>query len=139
MNIAKFLKTPFLKKHLWWPLLTFILEKYLNTEDISCDILISYCCFSYIILLTGRSSRPEVLCRKGVLRNFAKFTGKHLCQNLFFNKIAGLRHANLLKKRLWHRCFPENFVKILRKPFYIWWLLLDWVTIQAGNSYSDFS
>ena len=28
--------------------------------------------------------------RKGVLRNFAKFTGKHLCQSLFFNKVAGL-------------------------------------------------
>ena len=27
--------------------------------------------------------------RKGVLRNFAKFTGKHLCQSLFFNKVAG--------------------------------------------------
>ena len=24
-------------------------------------------------------------------RNFAKFTGKHLCQSLFFNKVAGLR------------------------------------------------
>ena len=37
----------------------------------------------------GRSSRPEVFCKKGVLRNFAKFTGKHLCQILFFNKVAG--------------------------------------------------
>ena len=37
---------------------------------------------------TTRSSRPEVLCKKGVLRNFAKFIGKHLCQNLFFNKVA---------------------------------------------------
>ena len=37
-----------------------------------------------------RSSRPEVFCRKDVYRNFAKFTGKHLCQSLFFNKIAGL-------------------------------------------------
>ena len=26
----------------------------------------------------------------GVLRNFAKFTGKHLCQSLFFNKVAGV-------------------------------------------------
>ena len=26
-----------------------------------------------------------------VLRNFAKSTGKHLCQSLFFNKVAGLR------------------------------------------------
>ena len=30
------------------------------------------------------SSRPEVFCRKGVLRNFAKVTGKNLCQSLFF-------------------------------------------------------
>ena len=28
-----------------------------------------------------------------------------------------LRHATLVKKRLWHRCFPENFVKFLRAPF----------------------
>ena len=28
--------------------------------------------------------------RRGVLRNFVKFTGKHLCQSLFFNKVAGM-------------------------------------------------
>ena len=38
-----------------------------------------------------RSSRPDVLFKNGVLRNFAKFTGKHLCQSLFFNKVAGLK------------------------------------------------
>ena len=26
---------------------------------------------------------------RGFLRNFAKFTGKHLCQSLFFNKVVG--------------------------------------------------
>ena len=36
-----------------------------------------------------RSSRPEVFCKEGVLRNLAKFTGKHLCQRLFFNKLTG--------------------------------------------------
>ena len=35
-----------------------------------------------------RSSRPEVFCKRGVLRNFAKFTGKHLCQSIYFNKEA---------------------------------------------------
>ena len=30
-------------------------------------------------------------CSVGVLRNSAKFTGKHLCQGLFFNKVAVLR------------------------------------------------
>ena len=33
-----------------------------------------------------------------VLRNFAKFIGKHLCQSLFFSKVAGLRPATLFKK-----------------------------------------
>ena len=43
------------------------------------------------------SSHPEVVCKKGVLRNFAKFVGKHLCKSLFFDKVAGLGKATLLK------------------------------------------
>ena len=49
-------------------------------------------------LVISRSSRPEVFCKEGVLRNFARFTGKQLCQSLFFNEVAGLRPAILLKK-----------------------------------------
>ena len=55
--------------------------------------------------------------KTGVLRNFTKFTGNHLCQSLFFNKVTGVRCATLLKKRIWHRCFPVNFTKFLRTPF----------------------
>ena len=29
-----------------------------------------------------------VPCEKGVLKNFSIFTGKHLCQSIFFDKIA---------------------------------------------------
>ena len=36
---------------------------------------------------------------------------------VFFNKIAGLRAATLLKKKLWHRCFPMNSAKFLRTFF----------------------
>ena len=36
-----------------------------------------------------RSSQRGCSERNGVLSNFAKFTGKHLCQSLFFNKVAG--------------------------------------------------
>ena len=86
-----------------------------------------------------RSSRLEVFCRKGALRNFAKFTGKYLC----------LWPATLFKKRLWHsyltvnfakfqarnfikketltQVFSVNFGKFLRTPFFkehLWWLLL---------------
>ena len=67
-----------------------------------------------------------MFCKKGSLRTFTKFTVKHLCHNLFFNKVAHLRPATLSKKRLWHRCFPVTFVKFLKTPFFIehlWWLL----------------
>ena len=67
--------------------------------------------------IINRSSRPEVFSEKGVLRNIAKFTGKYLCQSLFFNKVADLRPATLLKKKLWHNCFPVNCAKFLRTPF----------------------
>ena len=36
--------------------------------------------------------------KKSVLKNIAKFTGKHLCQSLFLNKIARQRSASLFKK-----------------------------------------
>ena len=64
-----------------------------------------------------RSSRLEVFCRKAVLRNFGKVTGKHLC----------LRPPTLLEKILWHMSFPVNFAKFLRTPFFtehLRWLLL---------------
>ena len=38
--------------------------------------------------------------KKGVLKNLAKLTREHLCQSLFFNKVADLRTATLLKKTL---------------------------------------
>ena len=55
-------------------------------------------------------SKRSCSIKKSVLKNFAKFTGKHLCRSLFFNKA-------LLKKKLWHRCFPVNFTIFLRTPF----------------------
>ena len=64
-----------------------------------------------------KSRQQRCSLKEGVLRNLAKFTGKHLCQSLFFKKFAGLRPTTLLKKRLWHSCFPVNFAKFLRIPF----------------------
>ena len=40
-----------------------------------------------LYILTIRSSRQTVV-KKGILKNFTKFIGKHLCQRLFFNKVA---------------------------------------------------
>ena len=63
---------------------------------------------------TFRISKRKCSVRKDVLRNFAKFTGKHLCKSLFFNEVF---NEVSLKKRLWHRCFPVNFEKFLKTPF----------------------
>ena len=57
-----------------------------------------------------RSSCPEVFCKKGVLKNLTKFTGKHLCQSLFLIKLQACG--------LWRKCFPATFVKFLRTLFY---------------------
>ena len=83
------------------------------TNGKQCELNSVSCFFTY------RSCCPKMFCKKGVLRNFVKFTGKHLCQSLFFDKVAGLR--------LWHRWFPVNLTKFLRTPFfteYLRWLLL---------------
>ena len=63
-----------------------------------------------------RSSHQRCSVRKGIFRDFAKFTVKYLCQSLFFNKVAG-RPATLLKKRLWYRGFPVNCKKFPRRTF----------------------
>ena len=62
---------------------------------------------------SDRSSRPEVFYEEGVLRNFAKFTGKHLCQSLYFNKVAGLRHRP--KNTFFCRTPPVAASGVMRK------------------------
>ena len=52
----------------------------------------------YSLIWIGKGSCSEVFCIKGVLEKFAKFSGKHLCQSLFLNKVAGLIPATSLKK-----------------------------------------
>ena len=93
-----------------------------------CEATLSQVNLNYIFYLNLRSSRPDVFCKKGVLRNFIKFAGKHLCQRLSFNKVAGPRPVTLLKKSLQHRYFPVDFMKFLRTSFYmehLRWLLLN--------------
>ena len=65
---------------------------------------------------------PNLFYKKGILKNFAKLTGKHLYQSLQLK----------LKKGLWHRCFPVNFAKFLRTPILkniCKWLLLKIKTL----------
>ena len=75
--------------------------------------------------IMNRNSCLEVFCRKGVVRNFAKFTGKHLCQSLFFIKVASA--CNLIKKETLAQVFSCAFCEISKNTFFtehFQWLLL---------------
>ena len=85
-----------------------------------------------IFYVRWRSCYRDVLYKKGVLKNFPKFTGKQLCQSLFFNKVADWRIGWLC-----HRFFPVNFEKFLRTPFFkeqIRWLLMSDVNVFQVKS-----
>ena len=82
-----------------------------------------------------RSSRSQMIFKKGVLKYFAIFTGKQSC-----------RSGGLLQRpeKLLHRCFPVNIVKFLRPPFFtehLGWLLFYYlipsrsVTFLARRNY----
>ena len=79
-----------------------------NNYERAVEIVRRSTVYTFSVSFPLQKQRPEVFCKKGVLRNFTKVTGKQLCLSLFLNKVAGLR--------LWHKCFPVNFVKFLRTP-----------------------
>ena len=91
------------------------------------------CLKSGLKLLSGhldsakcRSSHRRCSVKKGFLKNFIKFTEKHLCQSLFFNKVAGLGHfAKFLRtpflQNTSERLLPERkFVRVLQKLHFNW-------------------
>ena len=108
---------PSLTEHLSWLLLDFRGSKYFFSGESGI-----YCGVSHRFLLrTPLKSRlkPQkqplkLFCEKGVLRNFANFTGKHLCWSFFLIELQEV--CSFIKKRLRHRCFPEEFTKFLKTP-----------------------
>ena len=57
-------------------------------------------------LTIGEAVFERCSVRKGVLGNFVKFTGKYLCQSLFFKKVAGLRPQEISKNTFSYRTPP---------------------------------
>ena len=87
-----------------------------NFNKVSVKKIVRVCIYS--------RTAEAVTRKKGVLKNFAKFTGKHLCQSLYFDKVARLR---LWQKKHWHRGFTVNYENFLRISFlkkHLRWLLL---------------
>ena len=90
-----------------------------------------------------RSSRPEVFCKKGVFKNFTKFTGKNLCQSFFFNKVNF--SIKFIKKESLAQVFSVNFALFLRTPpvatsafsntSYLYQHFIDFRINMAANKY----
>ena len=75
---------------------------FISSTQIACYVM----CVQYV-----HKQPPEVFFKKDVLKNFANFTGRHLCWSLFFNKVTGLRACSFIKKGLQHRCVPVKLAK----------------------------
>ena len=74
----------------------------------------------------NRRSHRRCSLKKGVLKNFAN-SQESTCVRVSFLIKLQAGPAFLLKKRLWHMCFPVNFAKFLRTPSFkehLRWLLL---------------
>ena len=84
-----------------------------------------------------RSSHRRRSSRKDALRNFTKFTGKHLCQSLFFNKVAGLCRSetcNFIKKETLAQVFSCEFCEISKNTFFTEPL---WATASVTYNYEE--
>ena len=75
-------------------------------------------CFLVFLLITTkyRSSHSQMFYKIGVLKNFTKFIGKHLCWSHFLIKLQAPKVCNFIKRPL-YRCFPVNFVEFFKTPF----------------------
>ena len=97
----------------------------------------------FSMIWTGKQScdnetaqkQPQMFFKRGVLKNFAIFTGKTSMLESRFNKVAGLKVCSFIKKRLQHCCFPLNVRKLSGTAFFIEdlrWLLLT-ASLEISN------
>ena len=92
--------------------LTISFRHYLGMNATSCNW--SYIDFFtlftiiYVLTLTQPPKQNSEAAAGGVLKNFANFTGKHLCWSLFFKKLQAFRSEMLLKRDSYTGVFLWN-------------------------------
>ena len=77
------------------------------------------------------SSHKKCSVKKGVLKNFAEFSGQHLCQSLFFHNVSG--SSTFLQKETLAKVFSWEFFEIFKNTFFtkhFRWVLLKLVIAQ---------
>ena len=93
-----------------------------NTEVVTFTALLVLQLLSHKVLLI-KEKREAVVKSCSVKKVFIEIwqnSQENICARVSFL-------ITLLKRRLWHRCFPVISVKFLRTPFFIehlWWLLM---------------
>ena len=50
------------------------------------------------VYLNFHRGSTQMFFKRGVLKNFTIFIGKHLCWGILFNKVAGLKACNFIKR-----------------------------------------
>ena len=83
----------------------------------TCQCSPSLVATTMLISVALQKQMPSLFARV-ILKNFANFTGKHLCWSLLFNKVASQKPPALLKNRIQHRYFPVKFVKTFKKTYF---------------------
>ena len=103
----------------------FIFEVSLKPDEINCVILIKYItnlfaanvlqlkCFNQ-----AQKQQVEVFYKERCFLKFCKFYIKTTVLEPLFNKVAGLKVHNFIKKSLRLRCFLVKFTKFLRITFF---------------------
>ena len=93
------------------------------------EVIVKYQMYFAILLskLNPQKWPPEVFYRKRSLRHIAEFTGKHLCQILFFNK--KLRLVTLTKRGsdAPTQVFSRDFCELFKNTFSVEHL---WATLS---------
>ena len=88
-------------------------------------------------LMKVRSSRPEVFCKKV----FLEILPNYLCQNLFFNKVAGLKQLKLsaiFVEHIWEETNEINHFQLSGTGVFLWilwnfWEHLRWLLLESDD------
>ena len=55
------------------------------------------------LMVIYRTIHPKLFCKKGVVRNFTKFTAKYMCQSLFLAQVFSCEFCGISKNSFSHR------------------------------------
>ena len=74
-----------------------------------------------------KSSRPEMFYKQDVLKNFVKFTGKHLCRSLVHYNVVGCCFCSL--SGIYKRCSPCSDISFIKFISFLFFFAACWSSL----------